>query len=414
MNKYRIILSVLIFFFAVSGPVLMSEDNDDLEEIDVVEETDVDFEALIEAEEAGEEDEDAGSGENGESGENDENGENGESGETSEPGDADGADEVDPFAGERFEDRFPVTFQVPDGWLGEYTYDADGDPYIIYLRSLTDHEVAVRVQYFPSGLIDEPEETYLEYVIEATVDEGAYDAIEHELIQGDDFLYAKIDIAATNEEGRIFQTRFYRVLEDHVMMFQTYVYDVENLEYVDIVEQMFLSQEVEEPADTEVPDDWTTNSLEKATFNHPEDWEFEDTLRPNELPSITYSGDDEMIFDLFADRFDEGQLQTPDDYIRALEMYAEILSAEYAEYEIYSIDISFADDITLKMRSHGMNPAMDTLTDVQIFAVIDARDDTIYTMILELPTDKELTEKPDVQHEELFKQLVQGFDIAEE
>lgn len=397
MKKFPIILSMLMLLSIIRGPILKAENTNSAEG------NEVDFEEIIQAEEENEADssDEADSPDTGEA----------DSPESDEP---EQESEPDLFARGRVENRFPITFQVPDGWIGEHLYDDDGDPYILYLPSFTDDDVAVRVQHFPTGFIEEPEETYLEFVIEATVDEGNYDAIEHEIVQGENFTYARIDLAATIEEERVFNTRFYRVLDDDVVMFQTYVFDVDDLEHVEVVKQMFLSQEIEEPSTLEVPADWTATTAEKATFKHPETWAFEETLRPNELPGMTYSDENNLIFDLFVDRFDEDQLQTADDYIKALEMYAEILAAEYVGYDIYRIDLSFTEDITLKMRSHGFNPGMDTLTDVQIFAAIDARDDTLYTMILEIPTTKDLTEKPDADLETMFEQLVQSFEISQE
>ena len=105
------------------------------------------------------------------------------------------------FSRGRIETIFPVSYKVPEQWLGEFAYDQYNDPSMFYYPGLHNFDRAVQVTTYAIDREGETDEAFLRYIAESTENEDEYVTFQYELEQGPDFPYVHISMEKDNHES---------------------------------------------------------------------------------------------------------------------------------------------------------------------------------------------------------------------
>ena len=310
------------------------------------------------------------------------------------------------FSYGRVEDIFPVSYKVPEQWLGEFMYDEYNDPTIFYYPRINNFDTAVQVLAYEVNREDLTDEEFLRYIMDTIKEENEYTALQYKLVQGPDFPYARLTIERDYKDSNTYLDRFYRMLGDQVIMFQSLVFDAPNAANVKNAEAMFLSQFVDD-ATLQIPSSWKSVTQEKAVYRYPETWNFNEMIETeNTLGGLVHKSDDGLTFFSTTEEYDSSPLEENSDYYNALEHHAQNIAASYDEYIIAGIDVYLDTEYTIRMRLFSTLDG--EKIEVQVFSLLDTFDNRLYTLLLETESDHET---PDWEAIELFDTIVESFEV---
>ena len=313
------------------------------------------------------------------------------------------------FSRGRVETIFPVSYKVPEQWLGEFAYEDHGNPSMFYYPRLENFDRIALVLSYPIERANRTDEEFLRYIMDTIKEENDYESLRYKLIQGPDFPYARLSLVRNHENALTYQDRFYRVLEDQAILFQSLVFDEPDSHHVADTEAMFLSQYIDD-TESRTPSTWKSLTHDKAVFRYPETWEFvEMDYTEDDVNGLMYLGEDGFTFLSVTEEYDAKHFTSDDDYFDGLESYAKWLADRYTDVEIVGVDVYLDSDITMRMRLFGT--VAGERFEAQFFALLDTDNNRIYSLTLETYADPE---GPNWEMIELFDTIVETFEVVDD
>lgn len=313
------------------------------------------------------------------------------------------------FSYGRVEDIFPVSYKVPEQWLGEFSYDEYNDPTIFYYPRINNFDSAVQVLAYTASREGYTDEEFLRYIMDTIKEEDDYISLQYKLIHGPDFPYARLSIERNYRDEVAYLDRFYRMLDDQVIMFQSLAFNTPNAASVNNTEAMFLSQFIDD-ANPQTPTTWKSITQEKAVYRYPETWSFHEMIATeNTLGGLVHTEDDGLTFFSTSEDYDTSPLKEDSDYFNALEDHALNIADSYDDYIIAGIDVYLDTEYTMEMRL--FSTLNGEKMEVQVFAMLDTVNDRLYTLLMETPSDHET---PDLEAIELFDTIVDTFEVVDD
>lgn len=197
------------------------------------------------------------------------------------------------------------------------------------------------------------------------------------------------------------------MIENEVILFQSYAFDEPDRDHVAITEAMFLSQYIDDTK-SEIPSSWKSITHEKAVFRYPQTWEFtemEDTA--DGVDGLVHLTDDGLTFLSIIEEYDTRLFESTDDYFYGLETYAKWLAGLYQEVEIVGVDIYVAKDVTMHLHLFGTVDG--EVFETQVYTMIDKISNSLYSITLETYAEPD---GPNWEMIELFDTIVETFEIT--
>lgn len=200
--------------------------------------------------------------------------------------------------------------------------------------------------------------------------------------------------------------RFYRILEDRVILFQCLVFDEPDDTHLADVEAMFLSQYIDDTK-APTPSNWKSITHEKAVFRYPETWDFVDMETADEtVQGIMHQDGNGLTFLSVIEDYDMSHYEADSDYFNGFASYAQWHIDHYQNVEIVGVDLYADSAYTMHMRFFGT--AVDIDFEIQLFTMLDTIDNRIYSLTLETPAEPS---GPNWEMIELFDTIVESYEI---